>query len=183
VAPGPDVLVVVATKAARADDADRWLDRLTSIVADAGAMLWQLDDLKPIDRPGPGHSHVITFGSKASPAGYDRAVRAARADGDLPVTHTEIRRDVWTRHGSPSPVAPGPDATGLIAAEVLCSDPDPHSEWDDWYDRQHLPYEISGQSVEEAIRCSTEAVRALIAEGRRHPCHAGGLTLALTRVC
>ncbi len=103
------------------------------------------------------------------------------------------------------------ETTGLIVAEVVCTDPARSAEWDDWYTDQHLPdmmasdafaaghrwtrneprlggpnhltvYEIAGRSVTDAIAQSAAIMPGLIAAGRKHPCHTGGRTLALNRV-
>jgi len=210
VALAPDPLILIAAKTARPDQVDTWLDALRPIVAAVGGTLWELHGSPASGGPGPGHTHVILLDSLAAAAAYDRAIAVARESAALPIAHAEIRRDTWTRHGT-APRTPGVNPDGLIAAEVLCTDPDRHQEWDHWYDREHLPdmlasgafvagtrwrratprdggandltlYEISGVSVDEAITRSAAVLPGLVASGRKHECHTGGLTMALERV-
>ncbi|MEQ8842822.1 MAG: hypothetical protein RIB98_17720 [Acidimicrobiales bacterium] len=102
------------------------------------------------------------------------------------------------------------EVSGLIIAHVLSTDPTRIDEWDDWYETRHLPdmmesgafvagtrwrrtkprtgganhmtiYETAGIGVDEAIQRSAAIMPGLIADGRKHECHAGGLTWALQR--
>ena len=126
-------------------------------------------------------------------------------------TQADIRTDRWLRHGSTVTPQPDADVSALIVAEVLTTDPARLDEWDEWYDAVHLPdmmecdafaggtrwhradlrdgsvnhltiYEIAGIELSEAVSISAAIMPGLIAAGRKHTCHAGGLTMALTRV-
>jgi hypothetical protein len=211
VASADDALVLIAAKTAQPSGSEFWLDALRPLVADVGATRWELQDAAAPGGPGPGHTHVVRLDSVAALTSYDGAVRAARYADALPVFHAEVRRDIWLRHGptvdSPAEAVP----TAMIAAEVLCTDSSRHDEWDRWYDDQHLSdmlasgafvaasrwrraepraggtndltlYEIAGMTVSEAIERSASAMPDLIRAGRKHECHTGGLTMALSLV-
>ena len=146
----------------------------------------------------------------AAIAELDARIRAHRARGDVHPHHGEIRRDVWSPH-TPQAEPPADHISAMITAEVLCTDPAREPEWDRWYDDQHLPdmlscgafargsrwrrhplqpgganhltvYEITGIDVRAAVEQSAQIMPDLIAAGRKHECHTGGLTMALTRV-
>lgn len=202
-------LVLIATKTTRPNEIEAWIEALVPLVAEAHGTVWELVDAPPPGGPGPGHSHVIRFDSVEGLADYADLLLSARGGARLPPGHAEIRRDIWTRHGGPlgGPASP----TALIAAEVLCTDPERHAEWDEWYDRQHLPdmmasgafqtgsrwhrtpprpggandltlYEIGGQSIQDAIARSAAVMPDLVSAGRKHECHTGGLTMALSLI-
>ncbi|GJM37335.1 MAG: hypothetical protein DHS20C19_07020 [Acidimicrobiales bacterium] len=193
-----DTLTIVATKPVGAPQAD-W-EAATAAALDAvDGGVFRIDPPAPVGRPGAGHSHVIV--SVDEPP---RAVGFETAQAD-------IRTDRWVRHGATLTPEPDADVTALIAAEVLSTDAARLAEWDEWYDRVHLPdmmscgafvggtrwrradprpgtadnltvYEIAGTAVGEAIEMSAAIMPGLIAAGRKHECHAGGLTMALSRV-
>ena len=203
---GLDRVTFVATKTVRADDHPTWEQWLADHAAAHGGALWRLLDPGPSGRPGIGHTHVVHLpGDVASR--FDAATAVARADGSAR-GHAEIRRDEWIRVGDGFALAAGADVTGLIVAEVVCVDPTRVDEWDAWYDEQHLPdmmasgafvagtrwrrtdprpgtanhltvYEIADRSVGDAIDRSAAAMAPLVARGRKHECHTGGLTWAL----
>lgn len=201
-----DRLAFIATKAVPADEGPAWSRWLRSHAAAHDGRVWRLLDPAPAGRPGAGHSHVIHLPADRL-TGFDRETAVARADGRAQA-HAEIRRDEWRQAGQPIVVRPEAEITGMIVAEVLCTDPDRVEEWDHWYDDQHLPdmmasgafvagsrwrrrpsragtadhltiYEISGCTVEEAIEQSAAVMPGLIAQGRKHDRHTGGLTWAL----
>lgn len=203
---GLDALTFVATKSIRTDDRSTWETWLAGQAAAHGGALWRLLHPGPAGRPGAGHSHVIHLPGNRT-AGFDDATAQARRDGHA-ASHAETRRDEWVRAGDGIAVDPEGDVSGLIVAEVLCIDPSRADEWDEWYDAQHLPdmmaseafasgsrwrrteprpgsanhltiYEISGGSVHDAIERSAAVMPSLIAKGRKHECHTGGLTWAL----
>lgn len=200
-------LTFIATKAVPAGHGPAWLGWLGDHAAEHDGGVWTLLDPAPPGRPGAGHSHVLHLPDTRI-ADFDRATVAARTDG-RGHAHAEIRRDAWQRVGHPVVLDPEAEVTGMIVAEVLCIDPGRVPEWDRWYDEQHLPdmmatgafvagsrwrrhpsrtgtadhltiYEISGCSVEEAIETSAAAMPGLTSRGRKHECHTGGLTWALT---
>ena len=201
-----DRVTFVAAKSVRADDRATWERWLTDHAAAHGGALWRLLDPGPAGRPGIGHSHVVHLPAAVCDR-FDAATTAARQGGPAG-GHAEIRRDEWVRAGEGIILDTGAELTGLIVAEVVCTDPARVDEWDTWYDDQHLPdmmasgaftagtrwrraeprpgsanhltvYAIAGRSVEEAVDVSAAAMAPLIAAGRKHPCHAGGLTWAL----
>ena len=203
---GLDRVTFVATKTVRADDHPIWEQWLADHAAAHGGALWRLLDPGPSGRPEIGHTHVVQLpGDVASR--FDAATAVARADGSAR-GHAEIRRGEWIRVGDGIALAAGADVTGLIVAEVVCVDPTRVDEWDAWYDEQHLPdmmasgafvagtrwrrtdprpgtanhltvYEIADRSVGDAIDRSAAAMAPLVARGRKHECHTGGLTWAL----
>lgn len=208
--PGDSALVLIAVKSARPAETDEWRRTLASIVAAAGGTLWELANAPAPGGPGPGHSHVVRLDSMAALHAYELAISTSREAGTLTTGHGEIRRDVWRRHGAGSFEPGDHDLSALLAAEVLCTDPAAADEWDRWYDEQHLPdmmqsgafvagsrwrrdprrpggandltlYEIADHTVEEAISMSAAVMPGLIAAGRKHPCHCGGPTMALSR--
>ncbi|MDH4168141.1 MAG: hypothetical protein OEW42_00995 [Acidimicrobiia bacterium] len=111
-------------------------------------------------------------------------------------------------HGAKAPVTPA--LSGHILANVLCTDHRREADWDRWYDDDHLPdmmasgaftgasrwrrrlrpqwgaahvtlYDIDMPVVTDAVERSAAVMPDLVARGRKHPCHCGGLTLALQR--
>lgn len=202
-----DTVTLIATKTTRAAEADAWTEWLDGLAGRHGGALWALLDPAPPGQPGAGHSHVLHLPTDRVD-GFD-ADTAAQRDGDA-AAHAEIQRDEWVRAGDGIVVDPEAEPTGLIAAQVLCTDPARTDEWDAWYDEQHLPdmmtsggfasgtrwvrrtprpgtanhltiYEIAGLTVTEAIERSTTVMYDVIARGRKHERHAGGLTWALRR--
>ena len=201
-----DAVTFIATKSTRADDQPTWETWLGAHAAAHGGALWRLLHPGPAGRPGAGHSHVIHLpGNRMD--GFDDATAAARLDG-RGASHAETRRDEWVQAGDGIAHDPGHEVTGLIVAEVLCIDPHRADEWDEWYDAQHLPdmmasgafasgsrwrrtdprpgsanhltvYEVAEGTVDDAIERSAAVMPSLIARGRKHECHAGGLTWAL----
>lgn len=117
--------------------------------------------------------------------------------------------DVWTVDANRGAMAPASSAvTGRIFVFVFCNDPRREAEWDAWYDAEHVPdmmatgvfaaasrwtrrppapwgpnhltlYDLAGPSVEEAIEVSAKALAELGRAGRKHPCHAGGMSITL----
>lgn len=214
-------LVLIAAKCIQPNALHEWRrwhhEHLSSLVGGriADASVWSLDGAPPPGGPGAGHSHVTRIDVigpiDAAVEELDARVAQARTRGDVHPGHGEIRRDVWIAHGSP--VAATEDeaiTTGLITAEVLCTDPAKEAEWDAWYDEQHLPdmlgtgafasgsrwtrhprrtgganhltvYEIAGMPVAAAVARSAASMPALVERGRKHDSHTGGLTMALSR--
>lgn len=202
-----DALSLIATKTTRAADAEAWSGWLDEHAARHGGALWALLDPAPPGQPGAGHSHVLHLPTERTDD-FDAATTIVR--DDAAATHAEIQRDEWVRAGDGIVHDPDAEPTGLIAAQVLCTDPARADEWDAWYDEQHLPdmmtsggfvsgtrwvrraprpgtanhltiYEIAGLTVAEAIERSTTVMYDAIARGRKHERHAGGLTWALRR--
>jgi hypothetical protein len=136
---------------------------------------------------------------------------ALRAGGGGHPAHVTVGADAFAAHGPHShKPAPSPALHGHILAHVLCADPAREAEWDAWYDEQHVPdmlacgafgamtrwvrtprnrvgpnhltlYDVATDTVEEAVERSAAVMPGLIAAGRKHPCHTGGLTLTLQR--
>ena len=129
--------------------------------------------------------------------------------GRLHPSHCVIGVDVVRAHGSfREKPAPSQALRGQILAWVLCSQPRREREWDAWYDAVHAPdmlatgafsaltrwvrrprtafgaqhltlYDVSLDSVAQAVERSAAAMPALHAGGRWLDCHAGALALAL----
>jgi len=207
---GLDAISLIAAKPIRPTDQQRWTDWLVAHADSHGGELWRLLDPAPAGRPGAGHSHVVHLPTSSS-ADFDAATELARDAVGGGAAHVEIQRDGWRRAGDGLQTDSTTDVTGLIIAHVLCADPRRTDEWDAWYDQQHLPdmmgsdafvagsrwrraeprtgganhltiYEVAGISVGEAIERSAAVMPQLVAEGRKHDSHAGGLTWALERV-
>jgi hypothetical protein len=91
---------------------------------------------------------------------------------------------------------------------VLCNDPAREEEWDRWYDEQHVPdmlscgafgaisrwrrtpparvgsnyltlYDVSTDTVAEAVERSAATLAEIVAAGRKHETHSGALTITL----
>ena len=196
-----DAISLIAAKSTDGGADEAWAEWVSVAVTGAGGSLWALHPRPPAGGPGPGHTHVIQLV-------MGTALRRGDGGGG---NHAEIRRDDWARHGDPIVTDPSAPVTALIVAEVLCADPDREAEWDRWYDEVHLPdmmacgafvagsrwrraahrpgganhltvYEIAGRSLDQAIEQSVANMPGLVAAGRKHELHTGGLTMALTRV-
>jgi hypothetical protein len=132
-----------------------------------------------------------------------------RADGRMHPAHATIAADALVGHGrfgtKPEPAA---TRTGHILTHVLCSDPRRVDEWDRWYDDVHVPdmlscgafsamsrwrrvapqpvgpnhvtlYDVATPTVDEAVARSAATLAEVVAAGRKHECHTGGLTVTL----
>ena len=206
---GLDRITFIATKTTQAEAGPVWTAWLAELAATNEGALWRLLDPAPAGRPGAGHSHVLHVPS-ARIAEFDQSTAAARLEGRAG-SHAETRREQWTRRGDGLGHERSTDVTGLIVAQVLCTDPRRVDEWDRWYDAEHLPdmlasgafvsgtrwrrsepqpgnpdhltiYEVGGIPVDEAIELSAAIMPEIVAQGRKHECHAGGLTWALELV-
>jgi hypothetical protein len=131
--------------------------------------------------------------------------------GRIDRNHCLIGEDALRAHGrhSSKPL-PGPDLHGHILAYVLCNDPREEAEWDRWNDAVHMPdmldsgaftgvsrwlreprsargtnfvtlYDVGPDGVEVAVSKSAAVMPGLVASGRKHEAHVGGLTLMLVR--
>lgn len=203
-------LILVATKATSTTAAPSWLDSTQARAERTGAVLWELLDAPAPGGPGPGHSHVLSFDTAAWTAWQVERDRARAVDPGAMASHAEIAVDHWASAGEAIRLGDAAPSA-LIVAEVLCTDPSRHDEWDRWYDDEHLPdmmasnafeaghrwtradvhpgapnhltvYEIAGRTVAEAVAQSAAIMPDLVAAGRKHPCHTGGRTMALQRV-
>jgi hypothetical protein len=92
----------------------------------------------------------------------------------------------------------------------MANDPTRESEWDEWYDREHIPdmmasdafsaatrwrrdprrplgadfvtlYDVTLDSIDEAVARSAAVMPGIVAAGRKHPTHTGALTITLVR--
>lgn len=196
-----DDLRIVATKCTDADREQAWEGDLATAAAVVGAGLFRVDPPAPRGRPGAGHSHVL-IGAASAAVPTVESHRTVQAD---------IRLDEWERHGASLTLDPDAVVTGAIVAEVLPTDPAVAEDWDQWYDDVHLPdmmscgafvggtrwrrpvprpgsanhltvYEVTAVPVTEAVEISAAIMPDLVAAGRKHPCHAGGVTVALSAV-
>lgn len=137
------------------------------------------------------------------------AEESLRTSGVLHPAHVTVGADVLVAHGpfgvKPEPSVA---LRGHILTHVLCNDPTREAEWDAWYDEQHVPdmlscgafgamsrwqrvprarvgpnhmtlYDVSADSVEEAVQRSAATLADLVANGRKHETHAGALTVTL----
>ena len=135
--------------------------------------------------------------------------RELRREGRIHPHHAVIEVHRYRVHGSFSEKPePSPALRGHILAHVLCSVPEREAEWDAWCDREHVPdmlasgafaaatrwarepraayganhltlYDVHHARIETAVELSAAAMPALVAAGRKHPGHTGGMALAL----
>lgn len=134
---------------------------------------------------------------------------AADRERPGPASHVVTDASVFAAHGPHSrKPEPSEAHRGHILAYVMCSDPAREAEWDTWYDEEHVPdmlacgafgamtrwertprrrsgtnhltlYDVACPTVEEAVERSAAVMPGIVARGRKHPCHTGGLTLTL----
>jgi hypothetical protein len=132
-----------------------------------------------------------------------------RAEGCIHPAHATIAADTFVAHGPHGvKPAPSTARTGHILTDVLCTDPTRVDEWDRWYDDVHVPdmlssgvfsalsrwrrlepravgpnhltlYDVATPTIDEAVARSAATLADLVAAGRKHECHAGGLTVTL----
>ncbi len=125
--------------------------------------------------------------------------------------HCLIVEDALLAHGRhASKPLPGPALHGHILAYVQCNDPREEREWDAWNDAVHMPdmldsgaftgvsrwlreprsargtdfvtlYDVGEHGVDVAVPKSAAVMPGLIAAGRKHAGHVGGLTILLVR--
>lgn len=136
---------------------------------------------------------------------------ALRDAGRMDRNHCLIVEDRLRAHGRhANKPLPGPDLHGHILAYVLCNDPRKETEWDHWNDTVHMPdmlasggftgvsrwvrdprsdrgtnfvtlYDVGECGVDVAVSRSAAVMPDLVAAGRKHDCHAGGLSVTLVR--
>ncbi len=134
-----------------------------------------------------------------------------REAGRIDLNHCLIAEDRLRAHGRHcAKPLPGPDLHGHILAYVACNDPRREAEWDAWNDDVHMPdmlaceaftgvsrwlrdprsgrgaefvtlYDVGTIGVDEAVARSAAVMPGLIAAGRKHAAHVGGLTVTLVR--
>jgi hypothetical protein len=123
--------------------------------------------------------------------------------------HAIIDVGLFTAHGlwSTKP-EPSAELRGHILAYVLANDPAAETEWDAWYDDEHVPdmmasgafaaatrwvreprrpygpnhitlYDVALDSIDEAVARSAAVMPGIIAAGRKHRAHTGALTVTL----
>ena len=173
---------------------------------------WQLST-KPIPgMPGLGFSHVtIAEYATADVPPFATALAEMRANDRVHAAHTVIDAATYVSHGmwNRKP-APSDELRGHILALVMANDPARESEWNEWYDRDHIPdmmasdafsaatrwrreprrplgadfvtlYDVSLPSIDEAVSRSAAVMPGIVAAGRKHPAHTGALTVTLVR--
>lgn len=136
---------------------------------------------------------------------------ALREAGRIDASHCLIAEDRLRAHGRHgAKLVPGPDLYGHILAYVACNDPRREAEWDAWNDDVHMPdmlasggftgvsrwrreprshrgaefvtlYDVGAIGVDEAVTRSAAVMPGLVAKGRKHEAHVGGLTFTLVR--
>jgi hypothetical protein len=134
---------------------------------------------------------------------------ALRDAGRMHPAHAVVAAEAFVAHGvHGSKPAPAAVRTGHILAHVMCTDPRRIREWDRWYDEVHVPdmlscgafsamsrwhrldpiavgpnlltlYDVATPTVDEAVARSAATLTELVAAGRKHECHTGGLTLTV----
>lgn len=137
---------------------------------------------------------------------------ALREAGAIDPNHCVMNVDVLEAHGrfSQKPL-PTSELTGHILAYVMCNNPRREAEWDAWNDDVHMPdmldskafsgvsrwrrrprgergtqfltlYDVGPIGVEKAVERSAGVMPGIVAAGRKHECHVGGLSVTLARV-
>jgi hypothetical protein len=134
---------------------------------------------------------------------------ALRQAGGVHRAHAAVGADVFVAHGPHgAKPEPSRARTGHILTHVLCADPARRGGWDRWYDEQHVPdmlacgafsamsrwrrvperrvgpndltlYDVATDTVDEAVARSAAALADVVAAGRKHDAHTGGLTVTL----
>lgn len=134
-----------------------------------------------------------------------------RAKGRLHRHHCLMVEDALRAHGlHASKPLPGPELHGHILAYVQCNDPREERAWDAWNDAVHMPdmldsgaftgvsrwlrdprsargtdfvtlYDVGAHGVDVAVTKSAAVMPGLVAAGRKHAGHVGGLTILLVR--
>jgi hypothetical protein len=120
-----------------------------------------------------------------------------------------IDAHVFTAHGAHrEKTEPSANLKGHILTYVLCNQPALEEEWDEWYDREHVPdmlesgafsamsrwervprntygshhitlYDTHLDSIQEAVDRSAVSLKKLTDAGRKHPAHTGAMTVML----
>ncbi|MBK7951530.1 MAG: hypothetical protein IPK00_22875 [Deltaproteobacteria bacterium] len=136
---------------------------------------------------------------------------ALREAGRIDRNHCLMVEDALRAHGRhANKPLPGPELHGHILAYVHCNDPRVEREWDAWNDDVHMPdmldsgaftgvsrwvreprvvrgtnfltlYDVGPHGVDVAVEKSAAVMPGLVASGRKHESHIGGLTVTLVR--
>jgi hypothetical protein len=173
---------------------------------------WQLARKPEPGMPGLGFSHVTiaeypTVDVPNLRPALDEWRRGARVHD----AHCVIDTAVHVAHGRWNLKPPPTSALrGHILAYVMANDPRFESEWDDWYDREHIPdmmasgafsaatrwrrrprrplgadfmtlYDVELESIDDAVARSAAVMPGIVAAGRKHAAHTGALTVTLVR--
>ena len=153
----------------------------------------------------------VTRDVEACMRALDEREAELRAGNRLDPNHCVMNVDVLEAHGrwneKPEPTA---SLTGHILAYVQCNDPARVGEWDRWNDEVHMPdmlasggfdavsrwrrrprgvrgsdfltlYDVGPIGVDKAVEKSAAVMPGIVAAGRKHACHVGGLTVTLAR--
>lgn len=216
-------LLISFTKCnATANEADwsAWYDEvhLPDLLRDDGgpwvATRWQVVPKPTLGMPGLGFTHLAIYEFEGTSILHQverliaRDIRLHR-EGRIHANHAVLDAQVFHAHGAHTDKpAPSAELRGHIMAYVMCNQPDVEAEWDEWYDREHVPdmmssggfsaatrwereprnpfgtnhitlYDVAHESVQTAVDLSAAVMPGLIAAGRKHRCHTGGLVLTL----
>ncbi|MEZ5168230.1 MAG: hypothetical protein R2695_17770 [Acidimicrobiales bacterium] len=201
-----DQLTVIALKHAGTAGHGAWLGSIGDVVARVGGSLWRLHAV-PVRRAGPATPTSRSFPARKRPPATTPPYGGAAATGRSR-WGTPRSGDLWC--GTARPGWSAKHRHRWRSSSPRCCAPTPSATTSGtWYDAQHLPdmlacgafstgsrwrreprrpggandltlYEIAEGSVEAAITRSAEAVPAIVAAGRKHECHTGGLTLAVS---
>ena len=175
---------------------------------------WELTQKPQPGMPGIGFGYVTIyeFDQPDVLAQVERLVARdlrLRKDGRIHPNHAVIDAHVFTAHGAHrDKTEPSANLKGHILTYVLCNQPDVEAEWDEWYDREHVPdmlesgafsamsrweriprntygahhitlYDTYLDSIQEAVDRSAVSLAKLTAAGRKHRCHTGAMTVML----
>ena len=214
-----DALVIIHEKCNKPAQEPEWLAWHREVhepdLLAAGAShvtFWQLSRKPEPGMPGLGFSHVtlVEYPTRDVPL-LEETIAAARDAGRIHDAHTVIDAQRYVAHGRWTD-KPEPDESlrGHILAHVMANDPGREAEWDEWYDREHIPdmiaseafsaatrwrreprrplgadfvtlYDVSLESIDEAVARSAAVMPGIVAAGRKHPTHTGALTITLVR--
>jgi hypothetical protein len=134
---------------------------------------------------------------------------ALRRAGRVHAAHAVMHAHAFVGHGAYCDKAEPSDALRHhLIAYVQCNDPDREREWTEWYDREHVPdmlasgafsaatrwerapreahtsnfvtlYDIASEDVQVAVEKSAAVMPGIVAAGRKHSTHTGGLVVTL----
>ena len=155
--------------------------------------------------------HELAGDVDASAQAIEARIEALRESDALHPNHCVTNVDVLEAHGRfrQKPL-PTDELCGHILAYVMGNDPRREAEWDAWNDDVHMPdmlesraftgvsrwrrrphgqsgaqyltlYDVGSIGLEEAVKRSAAVMPGLVAAGRKHETHVGGLTVTLAR--
>lgn len=178
------------------------------------ATRWAVAPKPAFGGPGLGFTHLTIYEFEGDDLlrkverFIARDLKLAR-DGRVHPNHAVFDAQVFQAHGKYGDKAePSLALRGHIIAYVMSNQPSAEAEWDEWYDREHIPdmidsggfsgatrwarqprnpygpnhitlYDVAHESIQTAVEMSAAVMPGIIAAGRKHRCHTGGMVLTL----